>query len=73
MKRSTWFTVCVLVLCRSADSLSAQSSPSIETTKVFAQALNKTITIPGDLTRYQGVNLNARVTGFVESIAVDRG
>ncbi len=73
MKGSASFTTCVLVLCLGADSLSAQSSPSIETTKVVAQALNKTITIPGDLTPYQGVNLNARVTGFVESIAVDRG
>jgi RND family efflux transporter MFP subunit len=45
----------------------------LETTKVISQALQKTITIPGDLTPYQAVNLNARVSGFVESLAVDRG
>jgi RND family efflux transporter MFP subunit len=72
MKRSALFTVCVIVSCLSAGSLFAQNAP-VETTKVVSQALEKTITIPGDLTPYQGVNLNARVTGFVESIAVDRG
>jgi RND family efflux transporter MFP subunit len=46
---------------------------SVETVKVVAQPLEKTVTIPGDLTPYQGVNLNARVPGFVESVAVDRG
>ena len=53
--------------------LFAQPMPSVETTKVVSQGLAKTITIPGDLTPYQGVNLHARVTGFVESLAVDRG
>ncbi|OFW29647.1 MAG: efflux transporter periplasmic adaptor subunit [Acidobacteria bacterium RIFCSPLOWO2_02_FULL_65_29] len=74
MKRSAWFLVCVVALCVSAATLVGQSNtPSLETTKVVAQALEKTVTIPGDLTPYQGVNLNARVSGFVESLAVDRG
>jgi RND family efflux transporter MFP subunit len=38
-----------------------------------SQVLNKTVTIPGDLTPYQGVNLSARVSGFVEAVTVDRG
>jgi RND family efflux transporter MFP subunit len=46
---------------------------SVEVTKVVAQPLRKTVTIPGDLTPYQGVDLNARVQGFVESVPVDRG
>jgi RND family efflux transporter MFP subunit len=45
----------------------------VETTKVVSKALEKVVTIPGDLTPYQGVNLSARVSGFVESLAVDRG
>jgi RND family efflux transporter MFP subunit len=54
--------------------LSAQgSAPSVETAKVIAQALQKTVTIPGDLAAYQGVNIHAKVSGFVESVAVDRG
>jgi membrane fusion protein, multidrug efflux system len=71
MKRSVLLTSCFSAWYVSA--LFAQSSTSVETTKVVSQALEKTITIPGDLTPYQGVNLNARVQGFVESVAVDRG
>jgi RND family efflux transporter MFP subunit len=64
----------VFAVCASAVSLAGQSTAArLETTKVISQALQKTITIPGDLTPYQAVNLNARVSGFVESLAVDRG
>jgi membrane fusion protein, multidrug efflux system len=74
MKRVALVPVCVVALAVSAERMSGQSStPSLETTKVVAQALEKTITIPGDLSPYQGVNMNARVQGFVESVAVDRG
>jgi membrane fusion protein, multidrug efflux system len=74
MRRSAWSSIGVVVLGLSAGSLFAQSSsPALETTKVVSRALEKTVTIPGDLTPYQGVDLNARVQGFVESIAVDRG
>src|SRR5687768_4361101 len=74
MRRSALFTSCFTVLYMSAGPLFSQtSSPSLETTKVVSRVLDKTITIPGDLTPYQGVNLNAKVSGFVESMAVDRG
>jgi RND family efflux transporter MFP subunit len=54
--------------------VSAQGAPqSVETATVVSQALSKMVTIPGDLTPYQGVNLISKVSGFVESIAVDRG
>ena len=46
---------------------------SLETAKVITQRLDKIITIPGDLTSYQSVDIRAKVTGFVESIEVDRG
>src|SRR5688500_848874 len=74
MKRPALFTVSIFILGLSGASLVGQTSPSsVETTKVVAKALEKVVTIPGDLTPYQGVNLNARVSGFVESLAVDRG
>lgn len=73
MKRFAVLIKRVAVLFLIPGVLFAQNSPSVETTKVVSQALAKTVTIPGDLTPYQGVNLSARVTGFVESIAVDRG
>jgi RND family efflux transporter MFP subunit len=74
MNRGPWIIAGVIALCVSATSLEGQSNTAaVETTKVIAQALQKTVTIPGDLTPYQGVNLNARVSGFVESLSVDRG
>src|SRR5688500_19934934 len=74
MTRAVLFTVFAGSVCVSGTFLVAQGNvASVETTKVVAQALEKTITIPGDLTPYQGVNLSARVSGFVESLAVDRG
>ncbi|HEY5619630.1 MAG TPA: efflux RND transporter periplasmic adaptor subunit [Vicinamibacterales bacterium] len=73
MKRSAFFAIGVTVLCLGASLFGQGTNASLETAKVVSQALEKTITIPGDLTPYQGVNMNARVPGFVESIAVDRG
>src|SRR3989304_10242820 len=46
---------------------------TLETTRVVSQQLEKTISIPGDLSPYQAVNIHAKVTGFVESMPVDRG
>jgi RND family efflux transporter MFP subunit len=56
-------------------SPAARSSPGqvLETTKVVAQRLDKTVTLPGDLAPYQAVDIRAKIAGFVESIAVDRG
>jgi RND family efflux transporter MFP subunit len=63
-----------ITLYVTATSLAGQSNTAaLETARVVAQALQKTVTIPGDLTPYQGVNLSARVSGFVESLSVDRG
>jgi RND family efflux transporter MFP subunit len=74
MTRAAVFTVFVTTFCLSGVSLIAQgNTSSVETVKVVAQALEKTVTIPGDLTPYLGVNLSARVSGFVESVPVDRG
>lgn len=74
MKRHMSFLAVIAVgLGLSGRALDGQSPLSVETAKVVSQALNKTVTIPGDLTPYQSVNLNARVPGFVESVAVDRG
>ena len=73
MTRAAVFAVAVTVLGLNGGSLVGQGTASLETATVISRALEKTITIPGDLTPYQGVNMNARVPGFVESIAVDRG
>jgi RND family efflux transporter MFP subunit len=75
MNRFVGFSVCGLV----AFGLSVRlafgqgSAPALETAKVVAQMLDKTVRIPADLTAYQGVNIHAKVTGFVEQMQVDRG
>jgi len=74
MNRVAVFAACTCVLILGPASLVGQDkTAALETTKVVAKALEKLVTIPGDLTPYQGVNLTARVSGFVESVAVDRG
>ncbi|MDP2318272.1 MAG: efflux RND transporter periplasmic adaptor subunit [Acidobacteriota bacterium] len=74
MTRIVRFMVGAIALSVSAAPLAGQDQPAaLETTKVEAKALAKLATIPGDLTPYQSVNLTARVSGFVESVAVDRG
>ena len=44
-----------------------------ELTEVVLKPLQRTTTIPGELKAYQRVDIHARVTGFVESLHVDRG
>lgn len=74
MTRIVAVTIALVALCITGASLHGQTTPmSVETAKVVSKTLDKTVTIPGDLSPYQGVNLIARVTGFVESMAVDRG
>ena len=74
MNRGQLIMTGVVTFYVTATSLEGQSgTAAVETAKVVAQALQKTVTIPGDLTPYQGVNLSARVSGFVEALTVDRG
>jgi RND family efflux transporter MFP subunit len=46
---------------------------SIVVSRVISRTLDRAVRIPGDLMAYQAVDLHARVSGFVESVAVDRG
>jgi len=56
-----------------ANDNTAPAQPTIEVVKVLEQPLRVTLSLPGELTPYQTVALYSRVTGFVKSIAVDRG
>lgn len=75
MKPLPLFVISVIILWSSAGASSAQTAPpsALDTTKVVSQTLDKTISLPGDLTPYQAVNIHAKFNGFVEAIAVDRG
>ncbi len=44
-----------------------------ELTQVVSKSLDQTTTIPGELEPYQLVDIHAKVTGFVETVHVDRG
>jgi membrane fusion protein (multidrug efflux system) len=46
---------------------------TVEVVKVVELPLDVTLSLPGELTPYQTVALYSRVTGFVKTIAVDRG
>jgi membrane fusion protein, multidrug efflux system len=46
---------------------------STELTQVVSQRVEKTTNIPGELKPFQAVDLQAKVSGFVESAQVDRG
>jgi RND family efflux transporter MFP subunit len=64
----------VAALCAGLPLFAAETGPvSTELTKVVSQRLQKTTNIPGELKAFQAVDLHAKVTGFVESIHVDRG
>jgi len=53
----------------------AQSGASVtaETVRVVARPLDLSVKLPGELKAFQAVDIHARVTGFIESIEVDRG
>lgn len=46
---------------------------AVETVPVVAQGAARTVVLPAELTPFQAVALSARVSGFVDTIAVDRG
>src|SRR5690349_18757761 len=48
-------------------------TPTVTTTTVISQTVNKDLRLPGELRAYQNVAIYPRVQGFVESINVDRG
>jgi RND family efflux transporter MFP subunit len=45
----------------------------VEVARVTAQALSTTVKLPAQLAAYEIVDVYAKVTGFVKSLAVDRG
>jgi membrane fusion protein, multidrug efflux system len=62
-------------VCTSLSLMGAETAPvvSMEVTKVVAQRVEKATNLPGELRPFQAVDLHAKVTGFVESVNVDRG
>lgn len=46
---------------------------TVTVTPVLSQMLDRPMTLPGELSAFQDVEIRARVPGFVEAITVDRG
>jgi RND family efflux transporter MFP subunit len=49
------------------------ATPTVEVVHVVRQPLDATLSLPGELTAYETVAVYPRVTGFVQTIGVDRG
>jgi RND family efflux transporter MFP subunit len=79
MKPAKVIAVCaslwLLTSCGKQDTPSAKADPAakVEATKVVAQKLAISVHLPGEIEPYEVVAIFPKVTGFVKSIAVDRG
>jgi RND family efflux transporter MFP subunit len=51
----------------------AAAGQTVETVEVTSERVERVVRLPGEFLPYQAVDLHARVTGYVESVAVDRG
>jgi RND family efflux transporter MFP subunit len=51
----------------------AAGPASVDVVRVVEQPLDVQLSLPGELTPYQAVAIYPRVTGFVKTVAVDRG
>src|SRR5438874_6324906 len=58
---------------RTVSASTSSGPPTIEVTRVIAQALETTLRLPGELQPYESVAIFPKISGFVERIAVDRG
>ncbi|HZP49393.1 MAG TPA: efflux RND transporter periplasmic adaptor subunit [Vicinamibacterales bacterium] len=51
----------------------ASERPALDVARVEAHVLNSTVSLPGELTPFESVDVYAKETGFVKVIRVDRG
>ena len=70
MRRTARATVVGLVVLAAGMPLYAQD---LETARVVAQTVDRTIHLPGEFAPYQRVSIYARVASFVDLVHVDRG
>ncbi|HEX9367410.1 MAG TPA: efflux RND transporter periplasmic adaptor subunit [Vicinamibacterales bacterium] len=56
-----------------APATKAPTAVTVNVTPVVSQVLDRAITLPGDLSAFQDVEIRARVAGFVDTVNVDRG
>lgn len=56
-----------------ANAAPPESAPKVQVVKLVSQKLAMTIHLPGEIDPYEAVAIFPKVTGFVQSITVDRG
>ncbi|MGI9071775.1 MAG: biotin/lipoyl-binding protein [Bryobacteraceae bacterium] len=54
-------------------SAGAGRAQQLQAVRVIARPLDQTVVIPGEFTPYLSVAIHAKVAGFVDQVAVDRG
>src|SRR4051812_8845146 len=57
----------------SAASAAPNAPTTVNTVAVISKKLQTTISLPAQLTPYQQVDIYPKVTGFVQTVTVDRG
>ncbi len=66
----------IIIRSRTQPTIAAAAkppTPTVVTTAVISQTVNKDLRLPGELRAYQNVAIYPKLQGFVESIKVDRG
>jgi membrane fusion protein (multidrug efflux system) len=58
---------------RTAESTAPPAPPTVAATRVVERPVNVTLSMPGELDPFEAVAVFPKVTGFVKTIAVDRG
>jgi membrane fusion protein, multidrug efflux system len=61
------------LICMSLLIVYGNAQQATETVKVISKPLERTVKLPGEFAPFLGVTVSAKVTAFVDNIAVDRG
>ena len=63
----------IIVAMVAVFSVTALHAQNVDTTKVVARTVDRTVRLPGEIAPYERVAIYARVASFVDSVLVDRG
>jgi RND family efflux transporter MFP subunit len=77
MKKLSIAACAILCACggggQTADKPAASAAPVIEVVQVVQKPVDVTLALPGELDAYESVAIFPKVSGFVKTLAVDRG
>jgi len=73
MKRRNLLVLSVICAGVLVMAESAARAQAVETARVAAASGERTVVLPGELSAFEAASIVARVAGYIESLAVDRG